>query len=78
MEKAARKIQENIADTVKTIKTNENLRAKDMEKSYQKLLDQINAELSNVKSKVNICQYFILSVFREYPFPFWVSITFVT
>ena len=52
MEKAARKIQENINDVIKKIKTNESLRTKDMDKLYKGLVDQINAELSNVKSKV--------------------------
>ena len=52
MEKAARKIQENINDVIKKIKTNESLRSKDMDKLYKGLVDQINAELSNVKSKV--------------------------
>ena len=63
MEKSARKIQENIKDVVKKIKSNEKLSVKDMDKSYQKLVDQINAELSNVKSKVNICLYSILSFY---------------
>ena len=63
MEKGARKIQENIKDVVKKIKSNEKLSVKDMDKSYQKLVDQINAELSNVKSKVNICLYSILSFY---------------
>ena len=52
VEKATRKIQENINDVLKKIKTNENIRAKDMEKYYQGLVDQINKEISNVKSKV--------------------------
>ena len=52
MEKAAKKIQENINDVVKKIKTNENIRTKDMEKYHQTLVDQINNELANVKSKV--------------------------
>ena len=54
MEKAAKKIQENINDVVKNIKTNENIRAKDMERYHQTLVDQINNELANVKSKVLI------------------------
>ena len=52
VEKAAKKIQENINDVVKKIKTNENIRTKDMEKYHQTLVDQINNELANVKSKV--------------------------
>merc|ERR1712126_391997 len=52
VEKAARKIQENINDVIKKIKTNESLRTKDMDKLYKGLVDQINAELSNVKSKI--------------------------
>ena len=52
VEKAARKIQENINDVIRKIKTNESLRTKDMDKLYKGLVDQINAELSNVKSKV--------------------------
>ena len=54
VEKAAKKIQENINDVVKKIKTNENIRAKDMERYHQTLVDQINNELANVKSKVLI------------------------
>ena len=52
MEKAAKKIHEKINEVVKKIKFNENIHSKDMEKYYQSLVDQINKELSNVKSKV--------------------------
>ena len=34
------------------IKTEETLRKKDLDKYYQTLVDQINAELANVKKKV--------------------------
>ena len=34
------------------IKTEENIRKKDLDKYYQTLVDQINAELANVKKKV--------------------------
>ena len=52
VDKTAKKIQENISNVVEKIKLNENIRGKDMEKHYQILLDQINKELANVKSKV--------------------------
>ena len=35
------------------IKTEETLRKKDLDKFYQTLVDQINAELANVKKKVS-------------------------
>ena len=44
------------------IKTEETLRKKDLDKFYQTLVDQINAELANVKKKVEedlTCQSFI-------------------
>ena len=66
VEKAARKIQENINDVIRKIKTNESLRTKDMDKLYKGLVDQINAELSNVKSKViqlKVLKSFIFSLF---------------
>ena len=34
------------------IKTEENIRKKDLDKYYQTLVDQINAELANVKKMV--------------------------
>ena len=52
VEKAAKKIQDNIDDVLRKIKSNENIRAKDMEKYYQALVDQIGKEVSNVKAKV--------------------------
>ena len=52
VEKAAKKIQDNIDDVLKKIKSNENIRVKDMEKYYQALVDQIGKEVSNVKAKV--------------------------
>ena len=66
VEKAARKIQENINDVIRKIKANESLRTKDMDKLYKGLVDQINAELSNVKSKViqlKVLKSFIFSLF---------------
>ena len=62
VEKAAKKIQENISEVVAKIKFNENIRGKDMEKYYQKLMDQINKELANVKSKVKQFQNYILTI----------------
>ena len=53
VEKAAKKIQENISEVVAKIKLNDKIRGKDMEKYYQMLVDQINKELANVKTKVN-------------------------
>ena len=53
VEKAAKKIQENISEVVAKIKFNDKIRGKDMEKYYQMLVDQINKELANVKTKVN-------------------------
>ena len=53
VEKAAKKIQENISEVVSKIKLNDKIRGKDMEKYYQILVDQINKELANVKTKVN-------------------------
>ena len=69
VEKAARKIQENINDVIRKIKTNESLRTKDMDKLYKGLVDQINAELSNVKSKViqlKVLISFIVSLFLSF------------
>ena len=69
VEKAARKIQENINDVIRKIKTNESLRTKDMDKLYKGLVDQINAELSNVKSKViqlKVLKSFIFSLFLSF------------
>ena len=69
VEKAARKIQENINDVIRKIKTNESLRTKDMDKLYKGLVDQINAELSNVKSKViqlKVLISFIFSLFLSF------------
>ena len=40
------------------IKTEETIRKKDLEKYYQTLVDQINAEIANVKKKVNFYMTF--------------------
>jgi len=52
VEKAVRKIQDNIDQVCITIKRNENITKREIEKYYKTLVDQINKELSNVKSKI--------------------------
>lgn len=52
VEKSVRKIQDNIDQVCKTIKGNETISKKEIEKYYKSLVDQINKELSNVKSKI--------------------------
>merc|ERR1712126_608590 len=52
VEKSVRKIQDNIDQVCKTIKGNENITKREIEKYYKTLVDQINKELSNVKSKI--------------------------
>merc|ERR1719350_2701352 len=52
VEKSVRKIQDNIDQVCKTIKGNETISKREIEKYYQSLVDQINKELSNVKSKI--------------------------
>ena len=50
--KAVDKIEGNVKVVKMKIKTEETLRKKDLDKYYQTLVDQINAELANVKKKV--------------------------
>ena len=52
VEKSVKKIQEQILQVSQSIKSNENTRKADIEKMYKSLVDQINKELSNVKSKI--------------------------
>merc|ERR1711872_1020085 len=52
VEKSVRKIQDNIDQVCKTIKGNETISKKEIEKYYKSLVEQINKELSNVKSKI--------------------------
>ena len=44
----------NISVVKMKIKTEETIRKKDLDKYYQTLVDQINAELANVKKKVEL------------------------
>ena len=48
------KIEANIRAVSMKIKTEDNIRKKDLDKYYQTLVDQINAELANVKKKVDL------------------------
>ena len=48
------KIEANIRAVSMKIKTEDNIRKKDLDKYYQTLVDQINAELANVKKKVKL------------------------
>ena len=48
------KIEGNIRAVSMKIKTEDNIRKKDLDKYYQTLVDQINAELANVKKKVKL------------------------
>ena len=48
------KIEGNIRAVSMKIKTEDNIRKKDLDKYYQTLVDQINAELANVKKKVEL------------------------
>ena len=48
------KIEANIRAVSMKIKTEDNIRKKDLDKYYQTLVDQINAELANVKKKVEL------------------------
>lgn len=50
--KAVQKIESNIKVVTMKIKTEDSIRKKDLEKYYQSLVDQINAELANVKKKI--------------------------
>merc|ERR1712243_489973 len=52
VEKSVRKIQDNIDQVCKSIKGNETISKKEIEKYYKSLVEQINKELSNVKSKI--------------------------
>merc|ERR1711892_1171159 len=52
VEKSVKKIQDNIDQVCKTIKGNEAISKREIEKYYKSLVDQINKELSNVKSKI--------------------------
>jgi len=52
VEKSVSKIQDNINQVCKTIKGNETISKKEIDKYYKSLVDQINKELSNVKSKI--------------------------
>lgn len=48
------KIEANIRTVSMKIKTEDTIRKKDLDKYYQTLVDQINAELANVKKKVEL------------------------
>ena len=48
------KIEANIRAVSMKIKTEDTIRKKDLDKYYQTLVDQINAELANVKKKVEL------------------------
>ena len=48
------KIEGNIRAVSMKIKTEDTIRKKDLDKYYQTLVDQINAELANVKKKVEL------------------------
>ena len=48
------KIEGNIRAVSMKIKTEDTIRKKDLDKYYQTLVDQINAELANVKKKVDL------------------------
>lgn len=52
VEKSVNKISQNIMQVSKTIKGKENIKKGDIENMYKMLVDQINAELANVKSKL--------------------------
>merc|ERR1712128_344163 len=52
VEKSVKKIQDNIDQVCKTIKGNEAITKREIEKYYKSLVDQINKELPNVKSKI--------------------------
>merc|ERR1711872_533999 len=52
VEKSVNKIKDNIVQVSKTVKSNENIKKSEIEKMYNGLVDQINKELANVKSKI--------------------------
>merc|ERR1711892_525792 len=52
VEKSIMKIQDNIKQVSASIKKNDAINNKEIEKYYKSLVDQINKELSNVKGKI--------------------------